>query len=273
MKILCLVEEIINELQGISFSARIWQPILDNAIRSSKDNQNMTIEGKSHSKEYNMFPIDFIHFVVDKRYGEGAGYDEEKSGYDQDNMYHVYFVFGPKANSSSINHELKHAYEDFQRMSKGYNPMKLSKETRTLFGKGFESFMLEGDLDDYQPISTLIKGLYYTSKVERSAFSDTVYDNPYKNNVIDYISHLMHYANESFLLKKYKPGYLEKQWKIIKKKYNILILNKFNKAQDFIKWACNEIQYKGTKTLKKLRKVQYLGQQGDEMKANASSQK
>lgn len=258
--------QILNELRGISFDARVWTPIILNAIiKTSKQSTDSVISGTDYPEQYQQFPIDFIHFTILKEYDNGAGYNEQKSGYEKDGKYHVYFMFGPKAGESSINHELRHAFEDFKRISKGYNPIKTTKESINLFGSGFEEIMKSRDIiSKYMPFSMLIVGLYYTSRIERSAFSDTIYDNEYgfvADHVISSISNTIRFAQSQDIFKTYKPNELEQKWIDFNKKYPIKITTKFKNYQDFINWACNEINYKGTQTLKKLQKVKYFSSQ------------
>jgi len=278
MKLFTLAEEVLNELQGISFDARVWAQIIRSYIRMSKKPKisnvdingkdldprpnEVLINGKEYPKEYKVFPIDFIHFQVNPAYGNGAEYDENKSGYDDNKQYHVYFTFGDEANFSSINHELKHAFEDFQRMSKGHQGLKTPKEAINLFSGDFNKFMMSRKDKEYlYPLSTLVEGLYYTSKIERSAFSDTVYDEPTFAEIIKYIEALMQVANENYILQRNKPESLEKKWNYYKENFHIPVTDKFKNYEDFIRWACDEINYKGNITLKKLRKVKYFGQE------------
>ena len=261
MKLFEIAEEALDELQGISFDARVWFPIIRNAIKISKNTPNPVIDGKTHPSEYKVFPIDYIHFDVKPEYGTGAGYDENKSGYENDE-YHVYLAFGTGATDSAINHELKHAFEDFKKISKGRPSAKYSKEGINLFSGDFEKFMLSHSSREYfAPISTIMEGLYYTSKLERSAFSDTVYDEPIYADVIKTIIILMEYCNESYIFYKYKPEVLEEKWVKYKENFHIPVTDKFGNYKDFIKWGCDEVNYKGNITLKKLRKIQYMGQQ------------
>lgn len=257
MNLFLLAEEALDELHGISLDARVWGPVLRNAIKLSKNTKEPIIKGKDYPKQYNVFPIDYIHFNVDERYGNGAGYDEKKSGY-QGNEYHVHFVFGPYASDSSVNHELRHSFEDFKRISKGRPAIQHGKEAINLFSGDFENLMMSQRSKEYlHPISTLVEGLYYTSKLERSAFAETVFDNPATTEIIKYISLLIQTANASLILHKNAPEHLEKKWKEFRENFHIPITDKFNNYEDFIRWACDEINYKGNITLKKLRKVKY----------------
>jgi hypothetical protein len=269
MKLLTLAEEVINELQGISFDARIWNPVVKSQIRlgnsylkSKKPVPEFKIYGKDYPKEYKVFPIDEMSIKIDEKYNDGGIYDEDISGYDNNKIYRVYFTFGPLAMDSTINHELRHAYEDYMKLFKGRPATKESKECSTLFGKEFERFMTMGKstANYFHAFYHLIVGLYYTSKIETSGFAETIYDEP-SIGVISTIKSLIRYSNAEEIKKSLKPEELLKRWIQLKENYKIPILQRFKNYEDFIKWACDEINYKGNKTLKKLLKVKYLSQQ------------
>lgn len=265
MKLITIFEEIeLDELQGVSFDARAWTPVLRSTIKISKNSFNPVIKGREYPKEYKSFPIDYLHFQVDPRYENGAMYDENKSGYDKNDQYHVYFVFGDQANQSSLNHELKHAFEDFKRMSKGRTPLRQTKEVINYFSGDFDKLMLSPrSMEHFEPFAFLITGLYYTSKIERSAYSETVYDEPVFAGVIKTIKGILREANSSYILFQHsRPSdFLEKKWAEFKENYHIPITDRFTNYEDFIKWSCNTIQYQGIKTIKKLQKVQYYGKE------------
>lgn len=252
----------LKELFGVSFEARIWNSIIRSQLRlgntyikNNKPLPDLTIHGKDYPKQYQVFPIDILHIYINPKYVNGAAYDENKSGYDENKQYHVYLHFGPSANESAINHELRHSYEDFMRMSQGGTPMKNTKEGMLIFGGDFEKFYMQGR--GKEPFHSLLMGLYLTSKIERSGYSETVYDNDapaiemIKSSIknADYASHWTY------------PEILKSRWDEIKKEYRVPIFDKFNDYESFIKWAVDEIQYKGEKSLKKLQKVKFHREQ------------
>lgn len=250
----------IKELFGISFDARVWTPVIKSRLRlgntyikNGKEVPDLTIIGRDYPKEYKSFPIDQIKAIIEPQYGNGGGYDEQNSGYDQNGKYVVHMVFGPGADDSTINHELRHAYEDFMRISKGAPPFKQSKEGSLLFSGDFEKLMMLPD-SEYEPYNSLFKGLYYTSKIERSAYSDTVYDNDIP--VIKMIDYIIKKNNLQDILKINKY-ILDNNWNKFKSNIKIPVLDKFNDYMSFLKWATDEIEYKGNLSLKKLRKVQF----------------
>jgi hypothetical protein len=271
MKLSTLIEQSeLSELQGISFEARIWNKIIRNHIKIGKNSPVIRINGREYPKEYKVFPVDEFNIVVSSQYGSGAAYDENKSGYDNDKKYVVYLLMGPFANDSSINHELKHAYEDFMRQSKGATRLSNTKEGKMLFSGDFEKIVLDRPERQYGPFFALLMGLYYTSKIERAAYAETVYDIPadtpeiqyHNSTIIDYIVSVLRINDYSYIKTNFDdPEELNNMWNELKKKYKIPIFEKFNDPESFIKWATDEIKYKGEKTLKKLRNVKYLKKQ------------
>lgn len=273
MKISTLFEEVlsklseeteINELHNISFDARVWTPVIKSRLRlantyikNGKEVPDLTIIGREYPKEYESFPIDQLKLMVKQEYANGAAYDEQNSGYDQNRNYVVYMVFGPYVDDSAVNHELRHAYEDFMRVSKGSIPMKQTKEASLLFSGDFEKLMMTSG-KPYEPFHSLFRGLYFTSKIERSAYSDTVYD-----DTMPVIKIMTDYVKQSDLqqILKIDPNILQTNWDRFKSSFKIPILNRFNNYMDFLKWATDEIQYKGKLSLKKLRKVQFHREQ------------
>jgi hypothetical protein len=252
MRLSPIVEEILNELHGVSFDARAWMSVILYRIGIEKNHRNITIKGSNYPKEFRKFPVDKINVTINPDFPT-ASYDENKSGYDNNGEYHIYFVFGTgHTQPSAIHHELRHAYEDFMRMSKGKPGLSKSKEGKSLFSGDFEKFMLNGG--HYGPFNNIMTGLYFTSKIERSAYAETVYDG---NSVTDYIKKAIYDNSISIIQHRYKPADMEIWWNKLKQEYRIPIFDKFKDYLSFIKWASDEIKYKGEKSLKKLRNIQY----------------
>lgn len=262
----------LKELFGVSFDARIWEPIIRSRlnlaktyIKNKKPIPDLTIQGREYPQQYKTFPIDEIRMSVDPKYGNGAGYDEVKSGRDINGKYVTYFIFGPLANNSTINHELRHAFEDFKAASNRGALMRQNKEATKLFSGDFDKFMTAGDPDYiYPPFGNIFMGLYLTSKIERSAFAETVYDND-PMPIIKIIQEVIANNDISTLL-KYSPKRLEANWQKFKTDYKIPVTEKFRNYEDFLKWAADEIKYKGEKTLKKLLKVKFYREQNKQNK-------
>jgi len=262
----------IKELFGISFDARAWNSaikahlrLVRTYIKNGKEPPELTIRGREYPNEYKSFPIDELNVKINKDWGTLGGYDEQTSGYDENKNYHVNLVLGPDAGDGTINHELRHAYEDYMKISKGKPGAKQSKEGVELFSGDFEKFMTSGESTIYHfaPYSILLLALYNTSKLERSAYAETVYDSrlPIK---INEVRELMKYSNPDQILTKNKPESLLGKWNEFKENYRIPIIDKYKNYEDFIRWACDEINYKGKKTIKKLGKALYFSKKNKE---------
>ena len=252
MKLSLIAEGILNELHNVSFESRVWTSIMINHARLGKNSTDIVIKCSDYPKEFRVFPMDWINITIKPDYPT-ASYDEQKSGYDNKGEYHAYFVFGPgHMQESAVHHELRHAYEDFMRMSKGHPGLSKSKEGRELFSGDFEKFMLSGG--NYGPFNNIMTGLYYTSKIERSGYSETVYDG---GNMAPYIQRAISDNSLSNIQRKYKPEHMEIWWNKLKQEYRIPIFDKFKDYLSFIKWASDEIRYKGERSLKRLRNVAY----------------
>ena len=261
MKLSLLAKEILNELHNVSFDSRVWTSIMLKQTRSAaemvdKKEKYINIRCSDYPNEFRVFPMDWINITIRPGYPT-ASYDEQKSGYDNNGEYQSYFVFGPgHVQESAIHHELRHAYEDFMRMSKGEPGLTKSKEGRELFSGDFENFMLSGKT--YGPFNKIMTGLYYTSKIERSGYSETVYDGGYDSgDVTQHIKWAFTNSSLSNIQREYKPKDLEIWWNELKKIYRIPIFDKFKDYLSFIKWAEDEIRYKGERSLKRLRNVGY----------------
>lgn len=74
-----------------------------------------------------------------------------------------------------LNHELRHAYEDFNRQLRNKTKISDTKEVKLLFSKdGYD--LLLGKLGDFGIFNTIFRALYLTSKVEQSAYGENVYN-------------------------------------------------------------------------------------------------
>ena len=52
MKIIPIFETILNELQGVSFEARVWAPIMLSHVKIGRNSKNITINGSDYPKEF-----------------------------------------------------------------------------------------------------------------------------------------------------------------------------------------------------------------------------
>ena len=173
----------LTEGAGISFEARKWGEIIYNEIMNNPDEKKrLIIDGYDYPEAFNGFPIDYV--VIDF-YDKLTGYGQEHSGYDKDGNYvvHLYVqpgllqgqgVFNLK---STLNHEMKHAWEDYNRLSKGLPSIEHTKESQELYNKDF--ILMLSDQNIVGPIKEILKYYYYLSNLEKSAYLPIVTGKPF----------------------------------------------------------------------------------------------
>jgi hypothetical protein len=265
MKLLDIINEQkeLSELQGVSFDSRVWLPIIQDKINQIKsqvppnDYRVEMIDGYDYPDQHRQFPLDGIRLTIkNDNKGEGS-YTSGLSGYDKDNEYWAYLTLSANASSTTIYHELKHAYDDFRKkQNKDDHP---SKKSNTIKGE-FNTLLRSGKLRDYGPFGYLIWGLYYTSDEEVNAKIEEIYSSQVSaNEIIQNTSQILKvYINDMFINQLATPDEVNNFYKMINVHYNILILQKYKNPRDFIKWAQDEIRYKGEKAMKRYIKVKYM---------------
>jgi hypothetical protein len=249
-----LFEELLKEVQGISSEVRLWSPILAHLVRKAKQNV-FTVNGRDFNVAYDKFPVDQFHITLTSAM---TAYDENKSGYDDNGDYVVYFYISTMADTqtvkSNLDHELRHAFEDYKRRSSGSHGLSQTREGIDFFSGDFEKLMMSNDTKQFFPFDKILMGLYVTSKLEESAYSETVRNNELR--IIDILKQQLNARYPEML--ETLPKLIERNWLNLKENINIPIFNKFGDAKSFIMWADNYIRNRGEKVLKKLMKIKYL---------------
>ena len=94
------------------------------------------------------FPDAYEDFKVDKWVITNSGrieYDHWKSGYNEAGEYIVYLNMPMSSiGGSALIHEIKHAYDDWNRMSKGSPPIRAGWEIKNIYTPDFEKLVLDG---------------------------------------------------------------------------------------------------------------------------------
>jgi len=250
------LKESITESAGISFEVRDWSNLVYNEIMSNLQEKNrLIIDGYDHPEVFDRFPIDYV--VVDF-HDKITGYDHVRSGYDKDGNYVVILFIQPQLIQgirgydlkSGLNHEFKHAYEDYQRRSKGKTNIDQTKESKDFYTQDF--IKLLNNTQVVGPIKDILKYYYYVSNIEKSAFLENVYDNnpEYETTIRDILA-------KDF--ETFKNRYdLELNWHLVNVAYNIPIIKKFKSARDFIDHSATFLRKKALKILKKINKMKYI---------------
>ena len=246
----------ITEAAGISFEARKWGEIIYNEIMNNPDEKKrLIIDGYDHPEAFNGFPIDYV--VIDF-YDKLTGYGQEHSGYDKDGNYVVLLYVQPKllqgqggySLKSALNHEMKHAWDDYNRLSKGLPSIDNTKETKELYNKDF--ILMLSDQNVRGPIKELLKYYYYLSKLETTAYLENVYDN---NPVYEKI--VREIASKDF--ESFKDRFdLDVNWHLMNTAYDIPFLKKFKSPKEFIDYSSEELSSKAVKMIKKINKMKYI---------------
>ena len=246
----------INESAGISFEARKWGEIIyDEIISNPEEKTRLIIDGYDYPETFDGFPIDYV--VVDF-YDRLTGYGQEHSGYDKDGNYVVLLYVQPKLVSgqggyslqSALNHEMKHAWEDYNRLSKGLPSIEQTKESQQLYNRDY--ILMLSDQNVRGPIKEILKYYYYLSNLEKSAYLENVYDqNPAYERVVREI------ASKDF--ESFKDRFdLDVNWHLMNTAYDIPFLTKFRSPREFIDYSAEELRSRALKMIKKINKMKYI---------------
>jgi len=246
----------ITEAAGISFEARKWGEIIYNEmINNPNEKKRLIIDGYDHPEAFDGFPIDYV--VIDF-YDKLTGYGQEHSGYDKDGNYVVLLYVQPKllqgqggySLKSVLNHEMKHAWDDYNRLSKGLPSIDNTKETKELYNKDF--ILMLSDQNVQGPIKEILKYYYYLSKLETTAYLENVYDeNPVYEKIVREI------ASKDFEPFKEKFD-LDINWHLMNTAYDIPLLKKFKSPKEFIDYSSEELRSRAIKMIKKINKMKYV---------------
>ena len=125
-----IVKRVINEnnelkeIGGITTNSRTWSEILISKIKESFG-KDFTINGKDFPEAYENFSVDT--FKVNFKPIGAYAYDQDNSGFFGDD-YVITLIVDPtkiyKIDVSIINHEMKHANQDFKRYENKSNGIK-----------------------------------------------------------------------------------------------------------------------------------------------------
>jgi len=96
------------------------------------------INGKDFPKEYKDFSVD--KWVINN--STRIEYDHRKSGYNDKGEYVVYLNMPMSSiGGSALIHEIKHAFDDWNRMSKGAPPLRTGWEIKNIYTPDFEKLV------------------------------------------------------------------------------------------------------------------------------------
>jgi hypothetical protein len=233
---------------------------------SGLGNYSYTPQPKIDSIEINGkdFPDAYEDFKVDKWVITNSNrieYDHRKSGYDKDGNYVVYLNMPMLSiGGSALVHEIKHAYDDWNRMSKGAPPIRAGWEIKNIYTPDFEKLILGGSFKLNPMLHPIIRYYYLGSKLETPAYLENEYDNTYMTGSYrDTAKKMMNFKASNFLNKKGQPAKgLQESWTELITNYDIPFFRKFKNVVDFLKYTEKHFNKRGRNILKRIDKMRYV---------------
>ncbi|MEI7669867.1 MAG: YqaJ viral recombinase family protein, partial [Pseudomonadota bacterium] len=190
-------KNIIKESAGVSFIVREWADIIYQILKGlNPSEQRLIIDGQDYPLQFKEFSVDY--FVIDFNDWTN-GYLDETSGYDKDGNYVVHIMVLNQFRKQPymltiLNHEVKHAYQDWQRRSKGYEGIFNTKEVKEVYTGDFIKIIKDKINLKMKKIET--DGITKIVKEESNTNTNTNLTNGYKSQTQSYS-----YSNKSFYSK------------------------------------------------------------------------
>jgi len=215
--------------------------------------QEITVLGQKYPEQYKKFSVDKWVFKNSSR----IEYDHWHSGYDEAGNYVVYFNV-PISNLSeaAFIHEIKHAYDDWNRMSRGGKPIRDSWEIKNIYTPDFEKLVLGGSTQ-YPQLGPLIRYFYLGSKLETPAYLENEYDAAFT----DYegvARKMKNFDIKNYFDKEGRPARgLEEEFESIKK-LNIPAFKKYKNVTDFLNWVKKYFNERGEDIYRRVVKMKYV---------------
>lgn len=215
------------------------------------------IDGKDFPEAYNNFKVDKWVITNSGR----LEYDHGKSGYNDDGEYIVYLNMAiSSVGGSALVHEIKHAYDDWNRMSRGAPPLRDGWEIQNIYTSDFEKLVLGGSFKLSPMLHPIIRYYYLGSKLESPAYLENEYDNSGLGG--DYrgtAKKLMSFKASSFLNKKGQPAKgLQESWTKLITEYDIPFFRKFKNVVDFLNYTEKYFNKRGRDIIKRIDKMRYV---------------
>jgi hypothetical protein len=258
-----IVKRVINEnnelkeIGGISMESRNWSEILISKIKES-EGKDFIINGKDFPEVYEKFPVDKfkIKFVPIGAYA----YDQDNSGFIGDD-YIITLIVDPnllyKVDVTIINHEMKHAYQDFKRYENKSIGIKDSNFIKNMYTDDFGKFVVRF-LQGQGRGDTLIKILYLyyiLSDVEQTAYLENIYDEGPEGKMFGYGSQAI--GSTKLLDSLDFTNLNENTWEEMKQA-NIPFIKNFKSKEEFAKYSERYLKKLAEKFKKKIIKMKYL---------------
>jgi hypothetical protein len=213
------------------------------------------IEGKDFPEAYENFKVD--KWIINN--SSRIEYDHWKSGYNKEGEYVVYLNMPIySVSGSALIHEIKHAFDDWNRMSRGAKPIRDSWEIKNIYTPDFEKLVLGGSNSFGNELSNIIKSYYMGSKLETPAYLENEYDYPTHKNYRKVAKKMMNFKASDYLGNANFTKYLQRNWSGLIDKYNIPFFRKFKNVEDFLKYTEKHFNKRGRDILRRIDKMFYL---------------
>ena len=215
--------------------------------------EEITVYGDEFPEEYKEFSVDMWVLKNSSR----IEYDHWNSGYAESGEYIVYLnVPLASMSTSAFIHEIKHAYDDWNRMRHGGKPIRDTWEIKNIYTKDFEKLVLGGS-GTYPQLGSLIRYFYLGSTLETPAYLENEYDGAGVG--YDEIGRkLKNFKIDSFFNKQGEPANgLEKEFQSMKK-LDIPLLKKFDSVVDFLTWTKKYFNKRGEDIFRRIAKMKYV---------------
>lgn len=214
------------------------------------------INGKDFPEAYQNFSVDKWVITPSNR----IEYDHWKSGYDESGQYVVYLNMPLySVGGSALVHEVKHSYDDWNRIKKGAPPIRAGWEIQNIYTPDFEKLVLGGSYKLSPMIHPIIRYYYLGSKLESPAYLENEYDSPVMGSYRDTAKKLMNFKASNFLDKKGNPAKgLQESWTELIRDYNIPFFRKFKNVVDFLNYTEKYFNKRGRDILRRIDKMKYV---------------
>jgi hypothetical protein len=248
----------ITEAAGVSFEVREWANIVYHLLDGIPDSENrLLVDGQEWPEQFEKFPVDwFVIYFNDWT----NGYLDGTSGYDADGNYVVHIMVLNQFRhhpymKTILNHEIKHAYQDWQRRSKGYEGIFAAKEVKEVYTEDFIK-VVKDRIKVGEFFKDMLKKYYLLTDLEMNAFMENVYDNDQINNYKRMVKNVTQF--DALKATYYEdPDRLEKDWQTLLS-VNIPFLKKYKTYDEFLKASTKYFKERGEEILKKINKLEYV---------------
>ena len=214
--------------------------------------EDVIIQGKDHPEAYEKFSVD--KWVI--KNSTRIEYDHRNSGYNENGEYIVYLNLPKYIGKSAITHEVKHAYDDWNRMSRKRSPIRDTWEAINIYTPDFEKLVLGQSNIDFN-LKNVVKYYYLVSKLETPSYLENEYDSP--NTYKSLVSMANKFSASNLLNKNGEASEgLKTSWVNLIRDYDIPFFRKFKNVEDFLHYTERYLKKRSTDILKRINKMKYL---------------